>query len=260
MTFGKSFIALRPTTLAFARGEFAVLLGSSGAGKSTLLRCINLLNRPTTGTLSVEGIGTIPLRGSALRDHRRNTAMIFQQHQLINRASALQNVLVGRLAYYSAFRTLLPFRTDDKRLALECLERVGLLEKALDRVDNLSGGQQQRVGIARGLAQQPRVILADEPVASLDPATANRVLADLRRICKEDQLTAVVSLHQVELAKAYADRIIGLAAGEVVFDGATSDLTEADIHRIYSTASTDPIPDQDIANGLEPAFAFDRPQ
>jgi phosphonate transport system ATP-binding protein len=225
--------ALHSTDLEFEAGSFNVLLGRSGAGKSTLLRCINLLNDPTTGEIDVEGLGIVNRQRSIQRQHRRNTAMIFQQHQLISRHTALQNVLIGRIGHYHPLRTLLPFPRADKLLALECLDRVGLIDKALERADNLSGGQQQRVGIARGLAQQPNILLADEPVASLDPATSHQVLSLLHKICKEDGLTAIVSLHQVELSQRYADRIIGLTEGHVVFDSQKQVLDEASINRIY---------------------------
>jgi phosphonate transport system ATP-binding protein len=163
--------------------------------------------------------------------------MVFQQHQLIGRLSALTNVLTGRLASHGALRTLLPMSRADKHLALAALERVGLLDRALERVDRLSGGQQQRVGIARALAQEPRLILADEPVASLDPATAVNVLGLLHDICKADGITAIVSLHQVELARRFADRIVGLRAGAIVFDSEPVRLTEAELDRIYVTAT-----------------------
>lgn len=232
MTYPGGVVALKPISLEFERGEFNVLLGPSGAGKSTLLRCINLLNRPTGGRVNVEGIGELVNR-ARVREHRRRTGMIYQQHQLIARLSALKNVLVGRLGYYSALRSLLPLPVKDQRISLEALERVGLLDRALTRVDNLSGGQQQRVGIARALAQQPKVLLADEPVASLDPAASERVLSLLYRICKEDGLCAVVSLHQVDLAKRYADRLVGLADGEVVFDGTPAEITDEHLATIY---------------------------
>jgi phosphonate transport system ATP-binding protein len=222
-----------PVDLDFEPASFNVLLGPSGAGKSTLLRCVNLLNMPTGGTVEVQGVGRVNLDRSLQRHHRRATAMIFQQHQLIRRHSALQNVLMGRLGHYHPLRTLLPFSRADKLLALESLDRVGLIDKALERIDNLSGGQQQRVGIARGLTQQPSIMLADEPVASLDPSTSDKVLSLLQRICREDGLTALVSLHQVELAKKYGDRIVGLAEGRVVFDGTADALDEANHHAIY---------------------------
>jgi phosphonate transport system ATP-binding protein len=225
--------ALHQTTLTFYKGQFTVLLGPSGAGKSTLLRCLNFLNVPTTGQIRVDKLGTLNGNCRRLRRHRHRTAMVFQQHQLIGRHSALQNVLIGRIGNFSAWRSLWPLPHKDHHLALECLERVGLLDKANERVDNLSGGQKQRVGIARGLAQQPKIILADEPVASLDPATSEKILSMLHRICREDDLTAVVSLHQVELAKMFGDRIIALADGKVVFDGLSEQITDRVYQRIY---------------------------
>jgi phosphonate transport system ATP-binding protein len=227
-----TFVALHPTSLSFHQGQFTVLLGASGAGKSTLLRCLNLMNEPHSGSIDVMGIGSLRNR-KALQAHRRQTGMIFQQHQLIARLSALQNVLMGRLGYHSTLRSLLPLPNEEQAIGLHSLDRVGLLDKALSRVDQLSGGQQQRVGIARALAQQPRLILADEPVASLDPATADKVLALLHRICKEGGISAVVSLHQVDLAKRYADRIIGLAQGRVVFDAAPDKLTAVQAAQLY---------------------------
>lgn len=225
-------VGLKPTNLSFERRAFTVLLGLSGAGKSTLLRSLNHLVPPTSGSVEVDGIKTLEETHN-LRKHRRQTAMIFQQHQLIGRYTCLQNVLVGRLGHYSMWRTLLPFAEVDRRLSLDCLDRVGLLPRALQRVYNLSGGQQQRVGIARAIAQQPNLILADEPVASLDPESAHRVLGMLHEITKQDEIPTIVSLHQVDLAKAFADRIIGLNDGEVVFDGPSSALGEADLDRIY---------------------------
>jgi phosphonate transport system ATP-binding protein len=227
-----SFTALHPTSLSFQQGQFTVLLGASGAGKSTLLRCLNLMNEPHSGSIDVSGLGSLRNK-QALQAHRRRTGMIFQQHQLIARLSALQNVLMGRLGYHSTLRSLLPLPKEEQAIALHSLDRVGLLNKALSRVDELSGGQQQRVGIARALAQQPRLILADEPVASLDPATADKVLAMLHQICKEDGISAVLSLHQVDLAKRYADRIVGLAHGRVVFDAAPEQLTAAQAAALY---------------------------
>ena len=233
MKYPTGEVGLHPTSLKFCCGEFTVLLGSSGAGKSTLLRCINYLNRPTSGRLIVEGIGVVTGKGRQMRSHRRNTAMIFQQHQLIGRHTALRNVLVPLVMKYGTLRGLFPLPKQDRYFALECLERVGLLEKALERADSLSGGQQQRVGIARALAQNPKFILADEPVASLDPATSDRVLSFLYRVTKEDNLTAIVSLHQVGFAKKYADRIIGLDKGRVRFDGPASALTHKILHELY---------------------------
>jgi len=225
--------ALKPCTLRFGAGAFTVLLGASGAGKSTLLRSLNGLVPLSEGRVIADGLGEISRR---LRAHRSQTGMIFQQHQLIGRRNVLTNVLMGRLGHHSALRTLLPFSEAEKRLALAAIERVGLLDYALRRADQLSGGQQQRVGIARALVQEPRVILADEPVASLDPTTAERVLGLLHRICRDDGLTAIVSLHQLDLARRFADRIIGIAGGEVVFDGPSAALSAVHVARIYGGA------------------------
>jgi phosphonate transport system ATP-binding protein len=229
--YASGLTALEGVDLTFRHGQFAVLIGPSGAGKSTLLRCLNLLTRPTQGTVRVNGLGELTRR--VAREHRRRTGMIFQQHHLIGRHTALQNVLTGRLGFHPGWRTLWPLRRAEQQLALECLERVGLLSRALERADNLSGGEQQRVGIARALAQQPRLLLADEPVASLDPATAGRVLALLHSICKEDGITCIVSLHQLELAQAYAERVVALNRGRVVFDGPAAALAPPIIADIY---------------------------
>jgi phosphonate transport system ATP-binding protein len=232
VTFPGGILALHATSIRLRRGEFNVLLGASGAGKSTLLRCLNLLHRPSSGTIVAQELGELR-SAQALHEHRRRTGMIFQQHQLIGRQTALANVLLGRIGYHSAWRTLFPLPRAERRIGLECLDRVGLRHKALERVDCLSGGQQQRVGIARALAQRPRLMLADEPVASLDPTTSHRVLSQLKRIGSEDGITTVVSLHQIDFARAYADRIIGLAHGRVVFDGAPAALSETTLRLIY---------------------------
>jgi phosphonate transport system ATP-binding protein len=237
VTYPGGVAALRPTTLSIAPGAFTVLLGPSGAGKSTLLRVINLLAAPSAGTIAVAGLGTLAIDGrikaAALRDHRRRTAIIFQSHQLIGRHTALRNVLLGRLPFHSTWRSLLPLPRADVAQALHCLDRVGLADKALQRADRLSGGQQQRVGIARALAQLPRLLLAVEPVASLDPATAEDVLSQLKQVCADDGIAAVVSLHQLGFARRFADRIVGLSQGRVVFDGSPDSLTEAGIEAIY---------------------------
>jgi phosphonate transport system ATP-binding protein len=232
ITYPGGIEALRTTSINFQRGEFNVLLGLSGAGKSSLLRALNHLVKPTSGKVISAEFGVLDNQ-CTLRRHRRKTAMVFQHHQLILRHSALQNVLMGRLGYHSFLRSLMPMPKIDLELALHCLDRVGLADKAMTRVDQLSGGQQQRVGIARALAQQPTIILADEPVASLDPATSEKVLSQLKHICSEDGITAVVSLHQLEYAKRFADRIIGLANAKVVFDAAPQQLDEKQLALIY---------------------------
>ncbi len=236
VTYPGGATALHPTTLSLSAGQFVVLLGPSGAGKSTLLRTLNGLVRPTAGRVELDGLGALdcPRR---LREHRKRTATIFQQHQLIGHISVLSNVMLGRLGYHSTWRSLLPLPRRDHLISLECLEKVGLADRALDRADALSGGQQQRVGLARALAQHPGLVLADEPVASLDPATARRALLLLHDICKGEGITAVVSLHQVDLARQFADRVIGISAGRVVFDGPPRELTEVELRRLYEHAA-----------------------
>lgn len=233
VTYPTGLTALSEASLGFEAGAFTVLLGPSGAGKSTLLNCLNGIVRPTAGRVTgLDGQAIFASR-RGLRRHRLATGKIFQQHHLIGRLSALANVLTGRLGFHPGWRTVFPLPKADRMVALESLERVGLLDRALDRADSLSGGQQQRVGIARALAQQPRVILADEPVASLDPASAESILSLLHGICRESGITAVVSLHQVEFARRFADRTFGLSAGRVVFEGDAQALGAAELHRIY---------------------------
>lgn len=242
--------ALQPCSLGFESGAFTVLLGASGAGKSTLLRALNGLVTPTGGAVVVDGIGDLSTRRN-LQTHRRRAGMVFQQHQLIGRASVLANVLTGRLGYHSGLRTLLPPARSEKSMALEAIERVGLIEYALRRADQLSGGQQQRVGIARAIVQRPTLILADEPVASLDPATADRVLSLLHGICKSDGITAIVSLHQLDFARRYSDRIVGLAQGAVVFDGPASRLGKAEVAKIYGSTPAETSDDFDDVQPLK---------
>lgn len=224
--------ALRPTSLKIRRDQVTVLLGPSGAGKSTLLRVLNGLVKPSQGSISVDVLGDIS-NAHRLREHRKKTGMIFQNHQLIARHSALKNVLVGRLGYKSLLQSLMPESREERIEALHCLDKVGLLDKALARCDALSGGQQQRVGIARALVQSPSLILADEPVASLDPASARLVLGILQRICVQEHIPTVISLHQLDYAREFADRIIGLSDGRIVFDGVASELTPDAIDHIY---------------------------
>jgi len=231
-------------------GEFVVLLGPSGAGKSTLLRAINGLVESSEGTVQFNG-SRVSGR-AALRWLRTRIGMIFQQHQLIGRLTALDNVLMGRLGMHSGWRTLLPMRREDRLIALKALEDVGLIDQALRRCDHLSGGQQQRVGIARALAQAPRLILADEPVASLDPTTAQNVLSLIHEVCKSSGIAAMVSLHQVELARRFADRIIGLAAGSIVFDGPVPALDRQALCRIYGEPTAEPSGMRDAAE-IKPA-------
>jgi phosphonate transport system ATP-binding protein len=235
-TYPGGIKALGPTSIDFRTGEFTVLLGPSGAGKSTLLRCLNLLNAPSSGDVRVAALGELKSR-RIIRTHRLRTGMIFQQHHLIGRYSAVDNVLMGRVGFYGALRSLFPLPRQDQLLAMACLDQVGLAHKALERADRLSGGEQQRLGIARALAQRPQLVLADEPVASLDPTTASHVLSLLHQISKMEKLTVIVSLHQVEFAKAFADRIIGLSQGKVVFDGPVNQLTGEALEKIYARSA-----------------------
>lgn len=237
VTYRNGVVALRDASVDFRRGEFTVLLGLSGAGKSTLLRSLNHLVRPTRGSVVSAKLGSLR-DARTLRKHRRTTAMVFQHHQLIDRHSVLDNVLTGRLGYHPTWRSLLPLPAVDIELALRCLDRVGLADRALARADRLSGGQRQRVGIARALAQQPAMILADEPVASLDPATADKVLGLLRSICLQDGISTIVSLHQLDYARRFADRIIGLADARIVFDGSPRALSDDVLTQIYRGGQT----------------------
>ncbi|WDY55735.1 phosphonate ABC transporter ATP-binding protein [Pseudomonas sp. PSKL.D1] len=223
---------LRGIDLSIAPGEFVVVLGQSGAGKSTLLRCMNRLAHADSGDLQVAGIDAMLARDE--RALRRRVAMIFQHHNVVPRLSVLKNVLTGRLGAMPTLASVLQlFQRSDVELALQCLRRVELSHKADARTDALSGGQMQRVGIARALAQQPQVILADEPVASLDPKTARLVMQYLRDASRELGITVVCNLHQVDFAREFGDRIVGLAHGRLVYDGDAAGLDDAALQRIY---------------------------
>jgi phosphonate transport system ATP-binding protein len=226
--------ALDGISLDIRRGEFVVLIGLSGSGKSTLLRCINRLVEPTSGQIIFEGENVTRASSPDLRRIRRRIGMIFQQFNLVKRSSVFANVLAGRLGYRSSWRTISsrPSR-EDVALAFENLQRVSILEKAYVRADALSGGQQQRVGIARALMQQPQLMLADEPVASLDPATSHSVLRYLEEINKADGITVICSLHFLSLARRYGTRVIALKAGRVAFDGRPAEIDERRFKEIY---------------------------
>lgn len=216
------------------KGEFIVIVGLSGAGKSTFLRSINRLHEISEGEILIDGKSITAAKGQNLRRIRRDIGMIFQSFNLVKRSTVMRNVLSGRVGYHSTFRTILGlFPKDDIQLALNALDRVNILEKAYSRADELSGGQQQRVSIARALAQEAQIILADEPVASLDPLTTKQVMDDLQRINQELGITTIVNLHFIDLAREYATRIIGLRAGEVVFDGPVAEATDEVFSEIY---------------------------
>jgi phosphonate transport system ATP-binding protein len=239
VTYGGGVKALQDIDLQIDDGEFVVVVGLSGAGKSTLVRAVNGLVPLTAGRLEVNGFDVTRLSRRQLRDLRAGIGMIFQSFNLVNRTSVLNNVLMGRLHRVATWRTLLGlYPSDDVEIAMQSLERVEIVEKAYVRASNLSGGQRQRVGIARALAQQPRVILADEPVASLDPPTSHVVMRDLQRINRELGITTIVNLHFLDLATKYADRIVGLRAGELVFDGPGHEADAEVFERIYGRSLT----------------------
>lgn len=232
-----SALALDAASFQVRAGEFVVLLGPSGAGKSTVFRCLSGLVRPTEGDVRVLGASIANLDRRALRRVRRSIGLVFQQHNLIGRLSAIDNVLTGRLGNTPLWRVIARrFAGEDRQRALASLDRVGLLDFAYRRADSLSGGQQQRVAIARVLAQGGTVLLADEPVASLDPESARHVLATLARIARDEGLAVLCSLHQVGLACEHADRLIGLREGRIVFDVAASTFGSSLADRLYGAA------------------------
>ncbi len=226
--------AVDGVALEIPEGQMVGIIGRSGAGKSTLLRMINRLLDPTQGKIHFRSMDITSLRGRRLLEWRRRCAMIFQQFNLVHRLDVFTNVLIGRLSYHRTLPSLLKwFSRQERGMAISALERVEILDQALQRVDTLSGGQQQRVAIARALLQQPEVILADEPIASLDLRSATMVMDTLRRINREDGITVMASLHNLATARAYCDRIIGMAEGKVVFDGAPSRLTPEIVCAVY---------------------------
>lgn len=230
---GKTY-ALKDVNLEIQQGEFIAIIGLSGAGKSTFLRAINGTNNPVEGSLEVLGHKVETLQGRDLVNLRKQVGFIFQQFNLVKSLSVLQNVLVGRVAYAPLWRTLTGlYSDDDKAIAKGALDAVGLDGRYHERARNLSGGQQQRVAIARALVQEPKIILADEPMASLDPKLSEVVIEMLSRINEERRITVLVNIHVLELAKKYAKRMIAFRKGKVVFDGPPSDLTDERIEEIY---------------------------
>jgi phosphonate transport system ATP-binding protein len=233
-TFPNGTTALKNVSVNIDKGEFIVIVGLSGAGKSTFIRSINRLNEVTSGEIIVDGKVVTASKGKELRLIRRDIGMIFQSFNLVKRTTVIKNVLSGRVGYYSTIRTIFGlFPKKDVELAFKALERVNIVDKAYSRCDELSGGQQQRVSIARALAQEAKIILADEPVASLDPLTTIQVLDDLKRINLDMGITTIVNLHHIDLARKYATRIIGFRAGEIVYDGSVEDATDDVFNNIY---------------------------
>lgn len=229
----KSETVLKDINLTIQSGEMVALLGPSGAGKSTLLRCLNGFEQPTSGIVSISG-QPIPTQTRQLQIYRKNLGFIFQNFNLVNRLTVLDNVLCGRLAYTSSLKSFFKmFNKNDYELAEHYLNKVGIYEYRHKRADQLSGGQRQRVAIARALVQQPRILLADEPVASLDPKTAHSIMSLLQSLKEEDNLTLITTLHHVELAQEYAQRIIGLNHGMIKIDSPSHQISVAELYQLY---------------------------
>lgn len=237
-TYPNGTVGLDDVNLTIQDGEFVAIIGRSGAGKSTLLRAVNRMHDISEGTLTVNDTNVSGLRGKALRHFRREIGMVFQSFNLVSRTTVIRNVLSARVPEMPFWRVLLgAFRKEDKITALESLDKVGILDKAYIRADQLSGGQQQRVALARTLAQKPKIILADEPVAALDPVTAKQVMEDFVRINKEMGISILLNIHHVELAIEYADRIIGIRAGKIVYDGSSKEVDQSVLDSIYGEAA-----------------------
>ena len=232
--YPNGFKALKNINLEIEQGEFVAIIGLSGAGKSTLLRTINRMHDITDGILTVNGQEVNKLKGKELRSFRRKIGMVFQSFNLITRTTVVKNVLTSRVPDLPLWKSLLGiFSKEDKVIALEALDKVGILDKAYIRADQLSGGQMQRVALARTLAQNPEIILADEPVAALDPVTAKEVMNDFKRINKDMNISVLINIHHVDLALEYADRVIGIKAGEIIYDGPANKVDNEILKEIY---------------------------
>ena len=232
--------ALDDLSFSVKEGEFLSIIGPSGAGKSTILRCINRLVDATDGKIIYDGKDIMHINKRQLRNVRTKTGMVFQHYNLVDRLSVMENVLHGRLGQKSTFSGMIGhYSESEKEQAFAILEELGLAEQAYKRCDALSGGQKQRVGIARAIMQQPKLILCDEPIASLDPKASKTIMDHLAQINQSMQITCIVNLHQVDVAMKYSQRILGIAAGKLVFDGAPSELTQEKIHEIYQSNAKD---------------------
>lgn len=251
-TYPNGTTALSNINLKIEQGEFVAVIGLSGAGKSTLIRCINRMHDITDGQLLVDQVDVSKLRGKQIRRFRRRIGMIFQSFNLVNRISVIKNVLVSFVPDLSIWRKLTGiFTKEQKLLALEALDKVGILDKAYIRVDQLSGGQQQRVALARTLAQNPDIILADEPIASLDPVTSKIVMEDFKRINQTMNISVIMNIHHVEIALEYANRIIGVREGKIVFDGAPTEVSERILNNIYGNVSDSEEKNEEVVSTLE---------
>lgn len=232
--YPNGYHALKDISLEIEQGEFVAIIGLSGAGKSTLLRTINRMHDISDGKLTVNGQEVNHLKGKELRKFRRKLGMVFQSFNLVTRTTVIKNVLTSRVPDLPVWKAIIGlYPKKDKIIALEALDKVGILDKAYIRADQLSGGQQQRVALARTLAQNPEIILADEPVAALDPITAGQVMDDFKRINKEMNISVLINIHHVDLALKYCDRVIGIKAGEIVYDGPSSEVNQAVLKEIY---------------------------
>ena len=243
-------LALNQVDLEIPDAQVLALIGPSGAGKSTLIRCVNRLVEPTSGSATLNDINLTKLSSRALRKSRRKMGMIFQEYALVERLTVMENVLSGRLGYGGCGRSYFrKFPKDDIKEAFRLLDRVGLLEMADKRADELSGGQRQRVGICRALIQDPDLLLVDEPTASLDPKTSRQIMRLINELCSERGLTAIINIHDVLLAQMFAQRIVGLANGEVVYDGKPEGLTPEVLTQIYGeedwTATIEKVDEED---------------
>lgn len=247
--YGDGTVALKNVSFTVPDGDFLVVIGLSGSGKSTLLRCINRLIDPTEGEIIWNGVAISKLKGEELRKVRRKIGMIFQHFNLVDRSSVMKNVLSGRLGYSPTVSSMFnKFSLSDMDKANAVLERLGITDQAKKRADELSGGQQQRVGIARALMQDPDIILADEPVASLDPVLAHSILKNLQDLNQEDNLTIICSLHYLDLVQMYAENVIGLRQGEIVYHGTQKEIramTDQEFQEIYGEEAIR------VGNGLE---------
>ena len=236
--------ALTDIELTLPKGQVMALIGPSGAGKSTLIRCVNRLVEPTQGSIRLEGTELTKLSGQKLRQARRSMGMIFQEYALVDRLTVMENVLSGQLGYVGFWRSFLRRYPQEAIVeAFRLLERVGLPHAIDKRADALSGGQRQRVGIARALLQSPKLLLVDEPTASLDPKTSRQIMRLIRELCAERDLAAIINIHDVALAQQFADRIVGLRAGQIVFDGLPSELTSEMLTTIYGEEDWDTTPE-----------------
>ena len=227
-------LAINGVDLKVEKGQVMALIGPSGAGKSTLIRCVNRLEKATSGEIWLNGENIVKMRSGKLRRARRNMGMIFQEYALVERLTVMENVLSGRLGYVGFWRSFLrKFPQSDINAAFGLLEKVGLDTMVNKRADELSGGQRQRVGIARALIQKPDILLVDEPTASLDPKTSRQIMRLITELCEENQLAAIINIHDVALAQMYAERIVGLREGSIVYDGPPDDLKPDILTEIY---------------------------